>query len=177
MRRASLRINDSETPSNHNWDEIKNAMKTYAVLCLSAAIELPAIALAKLPRNPAFGQLEGTIDYWTQADASLAAKYHEAKKRVVDDAQEKEVAEARKSKNTKRRITQWAELLQKSPASKSSRLAAVCLTRRSRRSLFRARQLSQDRYTWWAILMMFLPSVAGGDIRLPSTNSAPTRIN
>jgi len=38
-------------------------MKTYAVLCLSAAIELPAIALAKLPPNPAFGQLEGTIDY------------------------------------------------------------------------------------------------------------------
>jgi hypothetical protein len=90
-------------------------MKTYAILCLLAVIAFPAFALAKLPPNPAFGQLEGTIDYCAQADASSASRYHELKKRVVEDAPEKEVTEARKSKEYKESYDAMSEALAKTP--------------------------------------------------------------
>ena len=83
-------------------------MKIYSILCLSIAIVLPEIAVAKLPPNPAFGQLEGTIDYCAQADAPSAAKYQDLKKRLVEDVQEKEVAEARKTKEYKESRTVWS---------------------------------------------------------------------
>jgi hypothetical protein len=90
-------------------------MKTYAILCLSAAIVFPAFALAKLPPNSAFGQLEATIDYCAQSDASSAPKYHELKKRITEAAQEKEVAEARKSKEYKESYDAMSEALAKAP--------------------------------------------------------------
>lgn len=90
-------------------------MKTYAILCLSAAIAFPALALAKLPPNPAFGQLEATIDYCAQVDASSATRYHDLKKRVAEDAQEKEVAEARKSKEYKEAYDGMSQALAKLP--------------------------------------------------------------
>src|ERR1700740_1091995 len=90
-------------------------MKTYVILCLSAAIAFPAFALAKLPPNPAFGQLEATIDYCAQADASSAPRYHELKKRVTEDAPEKEVAEARKSKEYKESYDAMSEALANVP--------------------------------------------------------------
>jgi hypothetical protein len=90
-------------------------MKVCPILCLSIAIVLPQIAVAKLPPNPAFGQLEGTIDYCAQADASSAAKYQELKKRLVDDVQEKEIVEARKTKEYKESYDAMSEALGKVP--------------------------------------------------------------
>lgn len=90
-------------------------MKTYAILCLAAAIAFPAFALAKLPPNPAFGQLEATIDYCAQADASSATRYHDLKKRVAEDADEKEVSDARKSKEYKESYDAMTEALAKVP--------------------------------------------------------------
>ena len=90
-------------------------MKIYSILCLSIAIVLPEIAVAKLPPNPAFGQLEGAIDYCAQADAPSAAKYQDLKKRLVEDVQEKEVAEARKTKEYKESYDAMSEALGKVP--------------------------------------------------------------
>lgn len=90
-------------------------MKIYSILFLSIAIVLPQIAEAKLPPNPSFGQLEGTIDYCAQADAPSAAKYQDLKKRLVEDVQEKDVNEARKTKEYKESYDSMTEALGKVP--------------------------------------------------------------
>jgi hypothetical protein len=90
-------------------------MKIYSILFWSIAIVLPQIAMARLPPNPAFGQLEGTIDYCAQANAPSAAKYQDLKKRLVDDVQENEVAEARKTKEYKESYDAMSEALGKVP--------------------------------------------------------------
>jgi hypothetical protein len=90
-------------------------MKIYSILCLSIAIVLPEMAVAKLPPNPAFGQLEGTIDYCAQVDAPSAAKYQDLKKRLVEDVEQKKVAEARKTKEYKESYDAMSEALGKVP--------------------------------------------------------------
>ncbi|HYL13126.1 MAG TPA: hypothetical protein VEV41_08825 [Terriglobales bacterium] len=73
-------------------------MKIYRILCVALAIILPQLALAKLPfPNDAFGRVEATLDSCAQADPPSASKYQEAKKALVKDVPEKEVAEARAS--------------------------------------------------------------------------------
>jgi len=73
-------------------------MKIHRSLCLVSALVITPLALAKLPfSNDAFGKVEGTLDFCSQADAASAPKYQERKKILVKDVPEKELAEARAS--------------------------------------------------------------------------------
>jgi hypothetical protein len=77
-------------------------MRIQRVLCLTAAIVLPQLALAKLPMtNDVLGKAEGTLDFCAQVDPPAASKYQERKKSLVRGAPEKEVVEARKTKDYK----------------------------------------------------------------------------
>ena len=78
-------------------------MKILRTICLAAAIVIPQIALAKLPMaNDVFGKSEGSLDFCAQVDPQSAPKYQERKKALVKDVPEKEVAEARNTKDTKK---------------------------------------------------------------------------
>ena len=90
-------------------------MKIHRILCLSAAIALPQLALAKLPPQPALGQVEGTLDFCAQIDQRSAAKYQEYKKILIQGVPEKEVAEARKSTEYKEAYDAIGEALGKAP--------------------------------------------------------------
>jgi hypothetical protein len=72
-------------------------MKFHRTLCFCVSIALPPLAVAKLPPSPAFGQLEGMLDFCAQADSESAVKYKEFKQHLVQDVPEKEVAAARMS--------------------------------------------------------------------------------
>jgi hypothetical protein len=50
-------------------------MKFHRIVCLSALLTLPNLALAKLPPNSALGQVEGTLDFYARIDPQSAAKY------------------------------------------------------------------------------------------------------
>ena len=77
-------------------------MKIEKTLCLSIALLVPELALAKLPfSNDFFGKVEGTLDFCAQVDSTRAEKYLEKKKLVVKGLPEKEVADARESEEYK----------------------------------------------------------------------------
>ncbi len=71
-------------------------MRINRILFLFTTLLAPQFAADKLPMpNDAFGKMEGTLDFCTQADAQSAAKYHERKKAMVQGVPDQEVAEAR----------------------------------------------------------------------------------
>jgi hypothetical protein len=77
-------------------------MRIHRILCLGAALVVPQLALAKLPfSNDAFGTVEGTLDFCSQANPQAAPKYQERKKSLVRDVPEKEVTEARQTQEYK----------------------------------------------------------------------------
>ena len=95
-------------------------MKIHRILCLGAALVIPQLALAKLPLpNDAFGKIEGTLDFCAQADPQSASTYQQAKKMVVGDASEQEVAEARKTQEYKDGYQEISDQLAKVPREKA----------------------------------------------------------
>ena len=71
-------------------------MRIHRIFCLGAALLLPQLLLAKLPfPNDAFGTVEATLDSCAKVDPPSAPKYQEVKKALVRDVPEKEVADAR----------------------------------------------------------------------------------
>jgi len=77
-------------------------MRIHRIICLVAAIGIPQIVFAKLAMpNDVFGKSEGALDFCAQADPESAPKYQARKKALVKDAPEKEVAEARNTKEYK----------------------------------------------------------------------------
>ena len=75
---------------------MQSAMKTTRTLCLTGALVMAGLALAKLPfSNDAFGRIEATLDFCAQAHKEAAARYQERKKAMAGDVPEQEVAEAR----------------------------------------------------------------------------------
>jgi len=90
-------------------------MKILRIVCLSALLALPNLALAKLPPPSALGQVEGTLDFCAQVDPQSAAKYQEFKKALVQGEPEKDVAEARKSGEYKEAYDAIREALGKTP--------------------------------------------------------------
>jgi hypothetical protein len=59
---------------------------------------IPQFAGAKLPLPiDTLGKMEGILDFCANADPQAASKYQERKKLIVDDASQKEVADARKT--------------------------------------------------------------------------------
>jgi len=88
----------------------------YRILCLGSFLVLAQLALAKLPfSNDAFGKVEGTLDFCTQADAQNAPKYQEGKQALVRDVPENEVKEARDSKEYKDAYSEISDQLAKVP--------------------------------------------------------------
>lgn len=103
-------------------------MKIHRILCLSAAIVIPQLALAKLPLpNDAFGKIEGTLDFCAQIDSKGAAKYQEQKKLLVRDVPEQEVAAARETTEYKDAYTWIGEELGKLPKDKAAKTCAASL--------------------------------------------------
>jgi hypothetical protein len=90
-------------------------MKIHRILCLSAVIALPQLALAKVPPNSALGQVEGTLDFCAQVDPQSAAKYEERKKLLVQGEPEEEVAESRQTTDYKEAYDAIGEALGKVP--------------------------------------------------------------
>ena len=77
-------------------------MKIHRMLFWAAAIVIAQMALAKLPfSNDALGQIEGTLDFCARVNSEAAPKYQERKKAMVADVPEKELAEARGTKEYK----------------------------------------------------------------------------
>jgi|ERR1700746_2376343 hypothetical protein len=77
-------------------------MRIHRIICLAAAIVIPQIVFAKLPMtNDVFGKSEGALDFCAQADPESAPKYQARKKALVKDTPDKEVAEARNTKEYK----------------------------------------------------------------------------
>ena len=103
-------------------------MKIHRILCLGAALVIPQLALAKLPLpNDSFGKIEGTLDFCAQADPQGAATYQQAKKVVVGDATEKEVAEARKTQEYKDGYQEISDQLAKVPKEKAVKACTAYL--------------------------------------------------
>jgi hypothetical protein len=77
-------------------------MKIISIICVGVAIAIPKLALAKLPfENSVFGKVESTLDFCSQVDPPSASKYEAKKTALVEGIPEKEVAEARESKEYK----------------------------------------------------------------------------
>jgi len=103
-------------------------MKMFRIICVSAAILIPQLVLAKLPfPNDAFGKLEGTLDFCAKADPQSAAKYQAHKKALVKDVPEKEVAEARQSQEYKDAYDAVGTELGKQPKEKAAEACAASL--------------------------------------------------
>lgn len=91
-------------------------MKIYRTVCLTAALAISSLALAKMPyNNDAFGKLEGTLDFCAQTDAQSAPKYQKRKKALVRDASEQELAEARASREYRDAYDSTSSVLAKAP--------------------------------------------------------------
>jgi len=103
-------------------------MKIHRILCLSAAILIPQLALAKLPLpNDAFGKIEGTLDFCAQIDPHSAAKYQEQKKILVRDVPGQEVEAARETTEYKDAYTWISDELGRLPKDKAARTCAASL--------------------------------------------------
>lgn len=77
-------------------------MKIHRILFLLTTVVIPQLAQATLPfSNEVFGKIEGTFDYCARVDSQAASRYQERKKAMVRDVPEKEVAEARGTKEYK----------------------------------------------------------------------------
>jgi len=74
-------------------------MRVYRLLCFGTVLVVSQFALAKLPfTNEELGAVEGTLDFCSHADAKSTSKYQDRKQSLVRAVPEKELAEARKSK-------------------------------------------------------------------------------
>jgi hypothetical protein len=103
-------------------------MKIFRILCWSAVIVIPQLALAKLPfTNNAFGKVEGILDFCAKADPPSASKYQKQKKALVKDVPEKEVAEARQSQEYKDAYDAVGAELGKEPNQKVAEACAASL--------------------------------------------------
>src|SRR5215472_18110338 len=77
-------------------------MKILSIVCLTVVVVIPRLSFAKLPfENSIFGKVEGTLDFCSQVDPPSAAKYGAKKKALVEGLPEKEVADARETKEYK----------------------------------------------------------------------------
>jgi len=94
-------------------------MKIQQILCVSALLVLPNLALAKLPPNSSLGQVEGTLDFCIQADPQSAENYEKFNMAIVEGEPEKDVAEARKSSEYKSAYDAIGEALGKVPKDKA----------------------------------------------------------
>ena len=74
-------------------------MRLHRLICLGKVLVMSQFALAKLPfTNEEFGAVEGTLDFCSRADAKSASTYQDRKQSLVSNVPEKELAEARRSK-------------------------------------------------------------------------------
>jgi len=77
-------------------------MRIRHILCSSAASTIPQLALAALAPSPAWGQVDGALDFCGQVDQQSAAKYANFKKSLVQGVPEKEGVEGRKTADYKK---------------------------------------------------------------------------
>ena len=96
-------------------------MKYFRNFCLTAVlIAVPQMAPAAPPMEPmTLGGLEATVDFCKQVDSKSAAKYDELDKKFTEGMTEKEIADARASKDYKDAHAAITAALKKTPADKA----------------------------------------------------------
>lgn len=95
---------------------------------LGAAVTLPQLALPELPlSNDVFGKIEGAPDVCTQVNPQSAAKYQEVKKVLVQGASEREVAEARASREYKEAYDLTTDEMSKQPKDQAAKTCTAAL--------------------------------------------------
>src|SRR5690349_19929353 len=103
-------------------------MRTFRIVCLSAALTLTPLALAKLQLpNDLFGRVEGSLDFCAQADPQSATKYQQQKKVLTQGATQQEVSKARASKEYKEGYDAANDELGKQPKDQAKKACAAAL--------------------------------------------------
>jgi len=103
-------------------------MKIRQSLCLGVAIVSSQLALAKLPfTNDVFGKSEGTLDFCAQVDSASAPKYQARKRALVRDVPDKEVTEARTTKEYKEAYEWMTTELKKVPQDQAVQACTAAL--------------------------------------------------
>jgi chromosome condensin MukBEF ATPase and DNA-binding subunit MukB len=103
-------------------------MKIYHTLCLGAVIALTQSALAELPiSNDTLGQSESTLDFCAKVNPKSAAKYQEREKALVGNATDKDLADARNSKEYKDSYTLVKTTLGKLPKGEAAKICTSLL--------------------------------------------------
>jgi hypothetical protein len=101
-------------------------MKMFRIVCLSAMVALPPLALAKLPApNGVLGTVEGALDFCAQADPGSVSKYQEKKKAFVQGASGDELAEARASQEYKEGYNSATDEMGKQPEDEAKKSCAA----------------------------------------------------
>lgn len=98
-------------------------MKIYRILFLGAAMALPQFAPAEPEvSNQTLGQVEGVVNFCSQADAKAAPRYKEKAKALIGDLSAEDLAKARKSEEYKTAYEWISGELRKSSKDESSKL-------------------------------------------------------
>jgi hypothetical protein len=109
-----------------------DSMKILRTVGLSAILALPPLAMAKLPvPNEVLGKVEGALDFCSQTDPQSADKYQEKKKAFAQGASEKELTEARASKEYKENYDAARDELRKEPKEDAKQTCAAALEGKS----------------------------------------------
>lgn len=107
-------------------------MKILRIVGLSAMLVLPPLAIAKLPvTNEILGKVEGALDFCSQTDPQSADKYQEKKKAFVQGASERELAEARASKEYKENYDAAGHEMRSEPKEQAKQTCAAALEGKS----------------------------------------------
>jgi hypothetical protein len=103
-------------------------MKSLGIVCLSVALVLPPLVLAKLALpNDALGRVEGALDFCARTNPHSASKYEEKKKELLQGASDQEVAEARASKEYKAGYDAGTDQIAKQSQDQVKKMCAAAL--------------------------------------------------
>jgi hypothetical protein len=115
-----------------NLKRVVDLMKILRVVGFSAILALAPLATAKLPvPYEVLGQVEGALDFCSHADPQSSDKYQEKKKAFTQGASEKEVAEARASKEYKENYDAATEEMGNQPKEQTKKTCAAALEGKS----------------------------------------------
>jgi len=95
---------------------------------MSIVLGLPLLVVAKLPLpNDVLGRMEAVLDTCAQVNPTMAAKYQEGKKTLVQGASSQEVAQARATKEYKEAYDQAKAQLDKEPKEQTAKTCAASM--------------------------------------------------
>jgi len=104
-------------------------MRAFCITLVAAILTLASLAVAKLDMpNGILGNVEGALDFCSQADAQSANKYQAKKKEFSQGATDEELAEARDSQDYKDAYQSSTEELSKQSKDEAKKTCAAALS-------------------------------------------------